>query len=648
MPWFQSKPHRGYWGWHWTMGALNPDQVGPDGRRSIATHYYPLIGAYDSADPDVLEYHALLMKIAGIDGVIIDWYGVASLWDYPDIHAASRDLYSALADKGLVFAVCYEDQSLGHLISQGVITQSGAVAQAERDMNALRDLWVAGGSYVMDAGRPLILNFGPQHLYSATEWNQAFSGFSKSPAFLTLNNPVSGATAGTYPWPPMWQSENGVLSTSKLNAYLDGHYASAAGADVRMGSAFPGFHDYYAQAGLHATYGYLDSRNGATMSETLEKAVSSGSEYVQLVTWNDFGEGTTIEPTREYGYQYLEQIQQTVIQLRTLPYHAVDLELPLRIFELRKAGAATDELDLAVAYLSAGDPSSARTVLENLSNLPPTVVAAPGNLVGYRGTPLIVSVRGVFQDQDSPSLSYSVSTSAGLIVSASISGETVTLTPQALGSATITLTADDGEGGTADVNFRVRVLNRAPTVQSALADLALTAGSGETRIDLTPTFSDADGDPLTFTASSSSASVAQVGIDGSVLVTTPLAFGTETVTVTASDGLGGEVSDSFSLDIASGVDTEPEGIPTAFALTEAYPNPFRSSVSVSFDVPVQGRLQIVILDSLGRRIHQLANETHAPGRHTLTWEPVGLPSGAYLAHMQAAGFSETVMLLLVR
>src|SRR4051794_10159154 len=60
MPWFESKPVSGHWGWHWTMGRFDPERSDREGRREIASHSYPLVGPYDSADPDVLEYHTLL------------------------------------------------------------------------------------------------------------------------------------------------------------------------------------------------------------------------------------------------------------------------------------------------------------------------------------------------------------------------------------------------------------------------------------------------------------------------------------------------------------------------------------------------------------------------------------------------------------
>ena len=91
MPWYQAKPFSSAWGWHWTMNKFNPDakQAGDSSetaKRQIASHFYPLIGPYDSADPAVLECQLLQMKLAGIDGVIVDWYGLTDLHDYAALH----------------------------------------------------------------------------------------------------------------------------------------------------------------------------------------------------------------------------------------------------------------------------------------------------------------------------------------------------------------------------------------------------------------------------------------------------------------------------------------------------------------------------------------------------------------------------------
>ena len=61
MPWYRAKPFSQQWGWHWTMNHFDPEKQ-TENKREIASKYYPLAGPYDSADPDVIEYHLLLMN----------------------------------------------------------------------------------------------------------------------------------------------------------------------------------------------------------------------------------------------------------------------------------------------------------------------------------------------------------------------------------------------------------------------------------------------------------------------------------------------------------------------------------------------------------------------------------------------------------
>jgi hypothetical protein len=117
LPWYEAKPNSPHWGWHWTMNHFDPDRV-VDGKPAIASHYHPLIGPYDSGDAAVLEYHLLLMKLAGIDGVIVDWYGTSVLLDYPMIHRRTGALFLSAAELGLEVGICYEDQEIPKLILQ--------------------------------------------------------------------------------------------------------------------------------------------------------------------------------------------------------------------------------------------------------------------------------------------------------------------------------------------------------------------------------------------------------------------------------------------------------------------------------------------------------------------------------------------------
>jgi hypothetical protein len=378
MPWFEAKPFSGGWGWHWTMGHFDPDRTDPTGRRSIASHYYPLIGPYDSADRDVIEYHTLLMKAAGIDGVIADWYGTSDVNDYGQIHRRTCLLFQAVERAGLKFAVCYEDRTLKAIVERRHLPAGGAVEQARADLRFCAENWFKNPGYVSWQGQPLLLVFGPDHL-SEPQWTAVFSGMRPPPAFVSLHERRAPAI-GSFAWPPMWASKQGMLDEQGLDEYLD-RFSKQDG--LKIGGVFPGFHDIYQQAGVQPSHGFLDARDGKTFQHTLEKALALETPFIQIATWNDFGEGTNIEPSRESDYRDLEAIQSARRRLspESFRYQPSDLRLPLRIHQLRKTVARSSppwrQLDAAAASLRAGDGPAAEREIHELERAGPS--SQPGS-----------------------------------------------------------------------------------------------------------------------------------------------------------------------------------------------------------------------------------------------------------------------------
>ena len=90
---------------------------------------------------------------------------------------------------------------------------------------------------------------------------------------------------------------------------------------------------------------------------------------IQLVTWNDYGEGTMIEPTHEFGYKFLEVIQQARRKELgdSFKFTPADLRLPARLYKLRKNGSAPKEdLDRISELLNKGHCDEARRALDKL------------------------------------------------------------------------------------------------------------------------------------------------------------------------------------------------------------------------------------------------------------------------------------------
>lgn len=362
MPWYASKPVSGVWGWHWTMDHFNPDQIKADGRREIASHDSPLIGPYDSGDEDALQCQVLLMKFAGLDGVIVDWYGTADFRDYAMVHRNTQRLIVQLKKAGLRFAICYEDQSVKHMIASGRLPKQDEVTEGARAMSWLAEDCFGDPAYVTLGRRPVVLLFGPQH-FTKSQLQSIASGHAARPLLFGLPHLTKDAGMdGAFGWPPV---TGGREITREV--WMD-YLKRLDSRENSIAVAFPGFHDIYKEAGLHDSYGFIDDRDGVTFSETMELAQQSRSPIIQIATWNDYGEGTVIEPTVNKGYRYLEVLQRSLAP--GSGYTADDLRLPVELYKLKKQvgqnPAQVSQLQRASGLLFAGKCQEARLVLDSL------------------------------------------------------------------------------------------------------------------------------------------------------------------------------------------------------------------------------------------------------------------------------------------
>jgi hypothetical protein len=373
MPWYQTSDVSGLWGWHWTMDYFLPSIQDENGRRDIASFVYPLTGPYDSSDDALLEYQVLLMKFSGIDGVIVDWYGMEDFWDYGMLNAATHKLFTYIGKTGLLFSICYEDQTVKHMVDNDHVQTKDAYTHGQDVMRYLQATWFTKESYLRTAGQPVLFVFGPQYFTNASDWEKLFSVLDPKPAFITLDKHTPAAGLASYPWPPMWAGQDGVLKQETLEDYLTVFYEKAGEKDYLFAGAFPGFKDIYAEAGIASETRYLDPRDGETFRYTLQLALDQHPEVIQLITWNDYGETTGIEPTEEFGYTYLEMVQEA--RRATDPdftFTAEDLRLPLHLFNLRKGNPSAEDmnarLDGVFELMLYGSLEQARNLLAEIEN----------------------------------------------------------------------------------------------------------------------------------------------------------------------------------------------------------------------------------------------------------------------------------------
>ncbi|HMO63445.1 MAG TPA: glycoside hydrolase family 71/99-like protein [Ferruginibacter sp.] len=332
MPWFetpQSLVSCCNWGIHWTMnrGATFPNTF-VSGQRRIAAHYYPMIGPYASSDTNVIDYQLLLMKLSGIDGLMIDWPGTGTnLGESMDLPLNARNtkaIVDRLSKVGLKYALVYEDQYVSRYTDKA--------AAAKNDINYARDNYFNDPNYEQYEGKPLFMVFGPQAVTTGAGWTTVFSELPVKPAFFTLwyeRHEAAGNTTGEYAW--IDQSH-----TTRLNNF----YAGSYNPGVKISSVYPGFKTYYTEGGWPGPTWTIAANGTNTFVQLLDLALKQFTPYLQLNTWNDYGEGTMLEPTSEasggFGYKLLTALQD---KLGVAGLNQADLETVQRYYELKVANA---------------------------------------------------------------------------------------------------------------------------------------------------------------------------------------------------------------------------------------------------------------------------------------------------------------------
>lgn len=159
-------------------------------------------------------------------------------------------------------------------------------------------------------------------------------------------------------------------------------------------------------------------------------------------------------------------------------------------------------------------------------------------------------IQCIAQDADGDQLNFTWSATGGDFVG---TGPTVTWkAPPNYGTYTITVAVDDGKGGSVQSSIPITVgANQAPIISSFNASPSGVLYGGTTL--LTCIASDPDGDVVRYSWSASEGSISGVG--NKVTWIAPDKTGTFNITVTVSDGKGGETQGNVAVTVAPAVST---------------------------------------------------------------------------------------------
>jgi hypothetical protein len=112
-----------------------------------------------------------------------------------------------------------------------------------------------------------------------------------------------------------------------------------------------------------------------------------------------------------------------------------------------------------------------------------------------------------------------------------------------------------------------------------------------------------------------------------------------------------------------GIEDDGSNYPTAYALSQNFPNPFNPTTTIKYSIPELSFVTIKIYDVLGSEVATLVNEEKPVGSYDVGWVATGFPSGVYFYQLKATpsggqagspstgsgqGFVETKKMLLLK
>jgi hypothetical protein len=279
---------------HWTGGhepRYNPDLVF-GGRRMLDAPHYPLDGAYDSLDPVVIRRQLHELRLAGVNGSIVSWWGVG---DYSD--RVLDALVEPAADANYRVTVYYETP----MVERGKGEQSEAALIAD-DMRSILDRHAAAPAWLTTGSRPVIVIYRVD-LYPLTVWREArerlrAAGFDPYWLGDAFDLAALEVMDGLHTYNPLRRL---VTGEDLAGLYRQTTEAARAAGKNFAPTVIPGFDDRKIR-----TPGTLLSReDGGCYNRTWRAALACRPDWVLLTSWNEWHEGSEIEPSLEYGSEYL-------------------------------------------------------------------------------------------------------------------------------------------------------------------------------------------------------------------------------------------------------------------------------------------------------------------------------------------------------
>ncbi len=304
-----------YYGWYGnpatSSGWRHWKGVDAVGKRIENSTDFPALGAYDSHDPKIVDAQAAAARTAGITGFIASWWGRGSFED-----RGIPLLLTAARRHGLAVSAYYEKIEGNDPASR----KAAAVA----DLDYLLSRYGGDKAWLRSGGKPVIFVYGRAlHALPAAAWREVlaqvrrdnpggavFIADSEAPEFASVFDGTS-----TYNITGQTQHKTPAQIRAWAHAAYPHMVAAAGPGKISTVTVIPGYDDR--KVGRPPPRPVTDRWGGETYRVLWQEAIAAAPNWVLITSWNEWHEGSEIEPSVQYGSLYLDETKTYARQFLT-------------------------------------------------------------------------------------------------------------------------------------------------------------------------------------------------------------------------------------------------------------------------------------------------------------------------------------------
>ena len=288
--WYGNPEVSGRW-FHWRSGESDFSLLEKNGLPVARVTNHPTIGLYDSNDPLVIAGHLKLAHGAGIDAFIATWWGQGDFTD--KAFETALDVADRIASYTKL-TVYYET------------VPNRDPARAVDDLSYILEKYGGRESFFKVNGVPVIFIYGRAiGQLNANQWGAVVAEVRNKRRTIVIADTDSGTkpNEGDFDrfhfYNPVGRVKQGKKMDAFYRAYVKQHRASEK---IVCLTVIPGYDDTHVREPGTA----VSRQNGELYQNLWSSAAAAEPDWILITSWNEWHEGSEVEPSVEDGRGYLD------------------------------------------------------------------------------------------------------------------------------------------------------------------------------------------------------------------------------------------------------------------------------------------------------------------------------------------------------